>query len=57
MVAKVHIEGGLGCVDVLPSSSTACIYLSEDQAAVLARDTRHRLTTLAKVGFGLNPAA
>ena len=47
---KVHLEGGLGCVDVLPSPSTACIYITgEEVAANVSPATRTRLTALAKV--------
>ena len=49
-MVKVHLEGRLGCVDVYPSSTTACIYLAEGEAAAdLAPDTRSRLATLARV--------
>lgn len=53
-MVMVHLEGGLGCVDVFPSSSVACIYLTGDQAtAQLGPTTRARMAALAKVYISL----
>ena len=51
---KVHLEGGLGGVDVLPSPSVGCIYLTGDEVTsqLSSSATRSRLTDLAKVGAG-----
>ena len=44
----VHIEGGIGCVDILLSPTTACLYIANNEVT-LTQDTRSKLISLSKV--------